>query len=82
VHAFRAFMVMLLLEDSPDAREDLRLLLGHKTMHTAERYYAYMQPAHAAQRVASIMDRARKGLSSMGSLKSKSAQRQWMGQRR
>ena len=81
VHAFRAFVGMLLLEDSPDGREDLRLLLGHKSMHTAERYYAYMKPAHAAYRVAAIMERARKGISRLGNSKIKGAPRQWTGRR-
>jgi integrase len=66
VHAFRAFAAMLVLEDTPGALEDLRLLLGHKTLVTAQRFYAYMKPADAARRFSATMDRARKGNSSPG----------------
>lgn len=70
VHAFRAFAGMLLLEDAPGALEDLRLLLGHKTLKMAECYYAYVKPAHAAHRMADIMDRARKGITPSGASRS------------
>lgn len=63
VHAFRAFVAMLVLEDNQNAREDLRLLLGHKTLVTADRYYAHIQPLLVAKRVTGLIDRARKGLS-------------------
>jgi integrase len=63
VHDFRAFTATLLLEDSPGALEDVRLLLGHKTMLTAERYYAYLKPSHASSRYQQVLKRARQGAS-------------------
>ena len=62
VHAFRAFAGMLVLEDCPGALEDLRLILGHKTLQTSQRYYAYLQPKLAAERFSAVIDRARKGV--------------------
>jgi len=43
--------------------EDVRLLLGHKTMLTAERYYAYLKPSHASSRYQQVLKRARQGAS-------------------
>jgi integrase len=63
VHDFRAFAVMLLLEDQPGALEDARLLLGHKTMRTAERFYTWIKPAHASSRYQAALSRARQGAS-------------------
>jgi integrase len=65
VHAFRAFVAMLVLEDSAEAKEEVRLVLGHKTPTSGERYYAYVKPKHAARRMADILDRAKKSLSAL-----------------
>jgi integrase len=57
VHLFRAFAGMLLLEQNPDALDDLRRLLGHATLDTALRYYAFRQRLHAAARIDAALDR-------------------------
>ena len=63
VHDFRAFAGMLLLEDSPGAVEDLRILFSHKTLSTSQKFYMYLKPADAARRFEAIVGRARKGIS-------------------
>ncbi len=60
VHLFRAFLGTLILEESPGALEDVRLLLGHKSLATALAYYAYVSPTHAAQRMTEVLKRARR----------------------
>ncbi len=62
VHDFRAFAIMLLFEDCPGALEDARLLLGHKTTITAQRFYNYIHPAQAAARYQGALSRARQGV--------------------
>ena len=59
VHLFRAFVATLILEDDPGALEDVRVLLGHKTLQTALAYYAYLNPTLAAKRFTAVLKRAR-----------------------
>jgi integrase len=58
-HLFRAFVGCLILEDEPGALEDIRLLLGHKTLATALAYYVYINPKLAARRIDAVLRRAR-----------------------
>jgi len=55
VHLFRAFAGMLILEANPDALDDLRQLLGHSTLDTALRYYAFRQRLKAADRIDTLI---------------------------
>jgi integrase len=62
MHLFRHFAVCLRLEDGSYNRAELRMLLGHKTFETTERYYAYLQPRLAAARHEAALMRAQRGL--------------------
>lgn len=50
-HLFRAFAGKLILDANPNAIEDLRLVLGHRTMATALQYYMAHQTKGAAERL-------------------------------
>jgi integrase len=56
-HLFRAFAARLVLEDSPGALEDVRLLLGDKTLVTVLAHYAALEPALAARRYDDVLRR-------------------------
>jgi hypothetical protein len=49
-HNFRAFAGWQILRNNPGALEDLRLILGHKTMATTMAFYASFRPQWAAAR--------------------------------
>jgi integrase len=59
VHLFRAFAACILLEHSPGALNDVRLLLGHKSFETTLKYYAYLRPKIVAVRHAAALREAR-----------------------
>ena len=58
LHLFRHFAVCLRLEDGTYNRAELRMLLGHRTFGTTERYYAYIMPKLAAPRHENSLMRA------------------------
>ncbi|MDA8250229.1 MAG: hypothetical protein M0Z28_13795, partial [Rhodospirillales bacterium] len=49
-HLFRSLLARLILEHTPDALEDVRHLLGDKSLGTVLRHYASIEPAQAARR--------------------------------
>jgi integrase len=51
VHAFRAFVAMMILEDNPHAIEDVRAILGHSSFEMAFKHYRRSGRLKAAQRV-------------------------------
>jgi integrase len=59
VHLFRSFAACLLLEHSPGALNDVRLLLGHQSFDTTLKHYAYLRPKIVAVRHASAIREAR-----------------------
>jgi hypothetical protein len=61
VHLFRSLAARILLDHSPGALEDVRLLLGDKSMDTVLAHYASREPAAAARRFASVLRQARRG---------------------
>ncbi len=56
-HLFRAFAGALLLEEYSATIEDLRLILGHRTLSTALAYYASRQPQRAARNLDALVTR-------------------------
>lgn len=60
VHLFRAFAGALALEDNPNAIEEVRQLLGHRTMATALQYYTSLNARRAARRLDERLTRQRK----------------------
>jgi integrase len=58
-HLFRSFAAMIRLEHSPDGLEDVRLLLGDKSMGTVLRHYAAFSPKKAARRYDEVLRRER-----------------------
>lgn len=60
-HLFRAFTARLILERSPGALEDVRLLLGDKSLVTVLAYYAALEPARAAARYDDLLRDVRRG---------------------
>ncbi len=60
-HLFRAFTARLVLETSPGALEDVRQLLGDKSLQTVLAHYALIEPAAAARRHGSRLRRLRQG---------------------
>jgi integrase len=59
VHLFRSFVACMILEDNPAALEDVRLLLGHKSLSTTLAHYAFLRPAVVAARYDKVLRRAR-----------------------
>lgn len=57
LHLFRAICGSILLEDNPDALDDLRQLLGHTTLQTSLQYYRARNPDRVARRVDAALDR-------------------------
>ncbi len=55
-HDFRAVAGWQRLKADPSAINDLRLILGHKTMDTTLAYYASFKPKEAAVRMNRLMD--------------------------
>ena len=55
-HDFRAFAGFMLLKEDHSAINDLRLILGHKTLETTLAYYASFQPKQAAERHNAMLD--------------------------
>ena len=60
-HLFRAFTARLVLETSPGALEDVRQLLGDKSLQTVMAHYALIEPAAAARRHDARLRRLRQG---------------------
>ena len=60
LHLFRAFAGVLILRENPGALQDLRLVLGHKTMNTTTAYYMSLEPAEAAVRLGKLISKQRK----------------------
>lgn len=58
-HLFRSLVARLTLEDSPGALEDVRHLLGDKSLVTVLAHYASMEPAQAARRQGERLRQAR-----------------------
>ena len=58
-HLFRAFAARLILEDLPGALEDVRLMLGDKTLVTVLAHYSALEPAMAARRTDDVLRRTR-----------------------
>ncbi len=56
LHDFRAFAGWQILKQNPGALDDLRLILGHKTLATTLAYYNSFQPQRAAERYNSLID--------------------------
>ena len=56
-HLFRSLAARLRLEHSPGAIEDVRLLLGDKTMDIVVRHYAALEPVTASRRHDELIDR-------------------------
>lgn len=56
-HLFRSLAARLRLEASPGAIEDVRLLLGDKTMTIVLRHYASLEPVTASRRHDELIDR-------------------------
>lgn len=59
VHAFRAFVAALILEDHPHAIEDIRALLGHAYFDVALRHYRRTNRQGAAQRLSEAISKRR-----------------------
>ena len=62
-HFFRSFAARLKLEHSPGSIEDVRLLLGDKTMTVVLRHYASLEPVTASRRHDELIEREQKRLS-------------------
>jgi integrase len=58
-HLFRCLAGMLILRENPDAVSDLRLLLGHKTLETTQRFYVLICREQAAERHVARITRLR-----------------------
>lgn len=58
-HLFRCLAGVLILRENPDAIGDLRLLLGHKGLETALRFYALVSREQAAERHVARITRLR-----------------------
>jgi hypothetical protein len=58
-HLFRCFAAKLILEDNPGALEDVRQILGDKTLAIVLAHYAAMQPALAARRHGALLRKIR-----------------------
>jgi integrase len=58
-HLFRAFAGAQILEENPGALQDLRLVLGHKTLNTALRYYTSHSSKAAAKNFSKLISRKR-----------------------
>ncbi|WP_237213331.1 tyrosine-type recombinase/integrase [Falsiroseomonas oryziterrae] len=69
-HLFRAFAGALILEDAPNAIDDLRDVLGHKGYDTGLRHYRSVSAKGASQRLAALISRKR-SLSGITSTSSK-----------
>lgn len=57
LHLFRALCGSILLEEHPDAIDDLRQLLGHATLETSLMYYRARNPDRVAKRLDDALDR-------------------------
>jgi integrase len=55
-HDFRAFAGWQILKKDPGALDDLRVILGHRTLATTLAYYTSSQPARAADRYNALID--------------------------
>lgn len=60
LHLFRAFAVCLRLEEGSHVRAEMRMLLGHKSFATTERYYTYIRTKVVAARHETAVTRARR----------------------
>lgn len=58
-HLFRCLCAMFILEQSPEAMEDVRLMIGDKSMQIVLAYYNASQPKHAAKRTYETLRRLR-----------------------
>ncbi len=58
-YLFRALAGVLVLRENPEAVADLRLLLGHKTLDTTLRFYAFVNREQAAERHAARIGKLR-----------------------
>ena len=58
-HLFRALAARLILRDSPEALEDVRQLLGDKTLSMVLAHYCSLEPALAALRHDEVLRRSR-----------------------
>ena len=58
-HLFRALAAKLILEENPGALEDVRQLLGDKTLAIVLAHYAAIQPVMAARRYSALISKAR-----------------------
>jgi integrase len=61
VHLFRSLVARLMLDHCPGALEDVRLLLGDKSMETVLAHYASREPGTAARRFAGVLRQTRRG---------------------
>ena len=58
-HLFRCICAYLILEQSPDALEDVRVMLGDKSMIIILKHYAASQPRHAVERLIQLLRKLR-----------------------
>jgi integrase len=58
-HLFRSLVARLTLEHAPGSLEDVRQLLGDKSMATVLAHYTSIEPSHAARRHDDMLRRAR-----------------------
>jgi integrase len=56
LHDFRAFAGWQILKENLASEDELRQVLGHKTLATTRAYYMSFQPARAAERYNSLID--------------------------
>ena len=60
-HLFRCLCASFVLEHSPGALEDVRLLIGDKSLAVVLAHYAAIEPAHACRRHDELLRRMRDG---------------------
>jgi integrase len=72
-HLFRCFAAWLALEDNPGALEDVRQLLGDKTLAIVLAHYGAMEPASAARRHSARLQKLRKEMKSVTTNHSRNA---------
>lgn len=58
-HLFRCICARFILEHSPEALEDVRLMIGDKSLQVVLAHYGASQPSHAAQRTDKLLRRLR-----------------------
>jgi hypothetical protein len=59
-HLFRCICACLILEHSPEALEDVRLMIGDKSLEMVLAHYVASQPRHAAKRTDELLRRLRR----------------------